>query len=138
MAPVPVTVGTKSTEAGKPVGKLRSEWIRAGGASIHTRVSSEPTLPPEAPPVVLVHGVVISSLYMVPTAERLVPFYRVFAPDLPGFGKAASRGTSSQFSSLRTHYGRGWMLSGWSAPLSWVTRWDVKSWQTSPCATPSA
>jgi pimeloyl-ACP methyl ester carboxylesterase len=25
---------------------------------------------------------------MVPTAERLAPFYHVFAPDLPGFGKS--------------------------------------------------
>src|SRR5205814_1291352 len=41
-----------------------------------------------APVVVLVHGMVISSSYMVPTAERLVPFCRVFAPDLPGYGKS--------------------------------------------------
>ncbi len=36
--------------------------------------------------VVLVHGLVVSSRYMVPTAERLAPHCRVFAPDLPGFG----------------------------------------------------
>lgn len=36
--------------------------------------------------VVLVHGQIISSLYMVPTAERLASEFRVFAPDLPGFG----------------------------------------------------
>jgi 2-hydroxy-6-oxonona-2,4-dienedioate hydrolase len=39
-------------------------------------------------PVVLVHGLVVSSLYMEPTAERLAPFHRVFAPDLPGFGRS--------------------------------------------------
>ena len=39
-------------------------------------------------PVVLVHGLVVSGLYMVPTAERLAPFHRVFAPDLPGFGRS--------------------------------------------------
>lgn len=39
-------------------------------------------------PVVLVHGLVVSSLYMVPTMERLAPFCRVFAPDLPGFGES--------------------------------------------------
>ena len=38
------------------------------------------------PTVVLVHGQVISSLYMVPTARRLAPHYPVLAPDLPGFG----------------------------------------------------
>lgn len=38
------------------------------------------------PPVVLVHGLVVSGRYMVPTLERLAPFYPVYAPDLPGFG----------------------------------------------------
>jgi 2-hydroxy-6-oxonona-2,4-dienedioate hydrolase len=38
--------------------------------------------------VVLVHGLVVSSRYMVPTAERLAPHHRVFAPDLPGFGRS--------------------------------------------------
>jgi 2-hydroxy-6-oxonona-2,4-dienedioate hydrolase len=38
--------------------------------------------------VILVHGLVISSLYMRPTAERLAPFVRVLAPDLPGFGRS--------------------------------------------------
>jgi 2-hydroxy-6-oxonona-2,4-dienedioate hydrolase len=37
--------------------------------------------------VVLVHGLVVSSRYMVPTAERLTSHCRVFAPDLPGFGR---------------------------------------------------
>ena len=34
------------------------------------------------------HGLVISSLYMIPTAVRLAPFFPVFAPDLPGFGRS--------------------------------------------------
>ncbi|HZI18504.1 MAG TPA: alpha/beta hydrolase [Pyrinomonadaceae bacterium] len=38
--------------------------------------------------VVLVHGFVVSGLYMVPTAERLARFYRVYVPDLPGFGRS--------------------------------------------------
>lgn len=36
----------------------------------------------------LVSGLIVSSLYMVPLMERLAPHYRVFAPDLPGFGKS--------------------------------------------------
>lgn len=40
------------------------------------------------PAVILVHGLVISSRYMVPTAERLAPWCRVFAVDLPGYGKS--------------------------------------------------
>ena len=41
------------------------------------------------PPVVLVHGQVVSSRYMEPLAERLAARTRVFVPDLPGFGKSA-------------------------------------------------
>lgn len=37
-------------------------------------------------PLVLVHGIGVSSRYMVPTIKRLAPHYRVYAPDLPGFG----------------------------------------------------
>jgi pimeloyl-ACP methyl ester carboxylesterase len=40
------------------------------------------------PAVVLVHGHVVSSRYMVPLGEALAPSYRVFAPDLPGFGRS--------------------------------------------------
>src|SRR3982751_3131372 len=39
--------------------------------------------------VILVHGMVISSRYMVPTAERLAPLCDVYAVDLPGYGKSA-------------------------------------------------
>lgn len=39
-----------------------------------------------APPVVLVHGLGVSSRYLLPTARELAPLFPVFAPDLPGFG----------------------------------------------------
>lgn len=39
-------------------------------------------------PLVLVHGIGVSSRYMGPTIERLAPHYRVYAPDLPGFGRS--------------------------------------------------
>jgi 2-hydroxy-6-oxonona-2,4-dienedioate hydrolase len=39
-------------------------------------------------PVVLVHGYVASSRYMVPTLRRLAPFAPVYAPDLPGWGRS--------------------------------------------------
>jgi 2-hydroxy-6-oxonona-2,4-dienedioate hydrolase len=38
--------------------------------------------------VILPHGLVISSLYMVPTAARLARRHRVAALDLPGFGSS--------------------------------------------------
>lgn len=47
--------------------------------------------PPDAPAVVLVHGLSISSAYMVPTGEGLVgEGFRVLAPDLPGFGRSGA------------------------------------------------
>jgi 2-hydroxy-6-oxonona-2,4-dienedioate hydrolase len=54
---------------------------------IHARVSGGLALKSRAS-VVLVHGLVVSSRYMVPTAERLAPYRPVFAPDLPGFGQS--------------------------------------------------
>jgi pimeloyl-ACP methyl ester carboxylesterase len=42
------------------------------------------------PPIVLVHGLGVSSRYMVPAAERLAVWHDVFAPDLPGFGQSES------------------------------------------------
>ena len=43
---------------------------------------------PVTPTVLLVHGLVISSRYMVPTAVELARFCRVYAIDLPGYGKS--------------------------------------------------
>jgi pimeloyl-ACP methyl ester carboxylesterase len=43
-------------------------------------------------PVVLVHGLVISSRYMEPLALALSEDFDVHAPDLPGFGESAMRG----------------------------------------------
>jgi 2-hydroxy-6-oxonona-2,4-dienedioate hydrolase len=39
-------------------------------------------------PVVLVHGLSVSSRYLVPTAKELANDFPVFAPDLPGFGRS--------------------------------------------------
>jgi 2-hydroxy-6-oxonona-2,4-dienedioate hydrolase len=35
-----------------------------------------------------VHGLVVSSRYMVPLAEVLACWFDVYAPDLPGFGRS--------------------------------------------------
>jgi predicted TIM-barrel fold metal-dependent hydrolase len=42
------------------------------------------------PPIVLVHGLAVSSLYFVPLARRLTRRYAVLAPDLPGYGRSAT------------------------------------------------
>src|SRR5690349_10207121 len=69
-------------------GKLKSIWMKVNGASMHARLS-ENSVPPTASTVVLVHGLSVSSGYMVPTAVRLAAYYHVYLPDLPGFGKSA-------------------------------------------------
>jgi pimeloyl-ACP methyl ester carboxylesterase len=68
--------------------KLKSVWTKVHGVSMHARLSETPA-PGSVPTVVLVHGLSVSSGYMVPTALQLAPYYRVYAPDLPGFGKSA-------------------------------------------------
>lgn len=65
---------------------LRSLWTDVDGLPIHAFTSA--LAPPDAPPVVLVHGLGLSATYMLPTAVRLAPDYRVYAPDLPGFGRS--------------------------------------------------
>lgn len=55
------------------------------GLQMHARISEGPA---GRPAVILVHGLVISGLYMVPTAELLAPHYQIYVPDLPGFGES--------------------------------------------------
>src|SRR5437867_1857927 len=69
------------------IGKLKSLWTTVNGLRMHARVSLD--LAPTQEAVVLVHGLVVSSRYMIPTATRLAQHYRVYVPDLPGFGKSA-------------------------------------------------
>jgi 2-hydroxy-6-oxonona-2,4-dienedioate hydrolase len=42
------------------------------------------------PPVVLVHGLAVSSFYFVKLGRRLRSTHRVIAPDLPGYGKSGT------------------------------------------------
>lgn len=57
------------------------------GCAIHARSWAGPS-GVGTPTVVLVHGLVVSSRYMVPVGERLSARCRVYAPDLPGFGQS--------------------------------------------------
>jgi pimeloyl-ACP methyl ester carboxylesterase len=74
------------TEATQRAG-LRGVRVTAGPYRMFARVSAHP---PENRrlPVVLVHGLVISSRYMEPLAAILGRDFRVLAPDLPGFGES--------------------------------------------------
>src|SRR5918998_639317 len=64
---------------------LGERRVEVDGRAVYVRVAGSA----EAPPVVLVHGFVISSAYMIPLAARLARTFRVYAPDLPGFGRSA-------------------------------------------------
>jgi 2-hydroxy-6-oxonona-2,4-dienedioate hydrolase len=59
--------------------------MKVGAHRLFVR-SSERLRDAESVPVVLVHGLVVSSRYMIPLARRLATRFSVYAPDLPGFG----------------------------------------------------
>jgi 2-hydroxy-6-oxonona-2,4-dienedioate hydrolase len=69
----------------RQAGQLESRWTRVEGLPVHARVSADPA-PSGSLPIVLVHAIGVASRFMVPVAEMLAPYYRVYAPDLPGFG----------------------------------------------------
>lgn len=64
-----------------------SKWVRVGGRLMHYRVPEERPSP-DRPAIVMVHGLVVSSRYLLPTAWQLASLYHVSIPDLPGYGKS--------------------------------------------------
>ncbi len=60
--------------------------------------------PPDAPPVVLVHGLSATNASMLPLIPALSSRYRVLAPDLPGHG-----GTQA----TTTPHGASYLADGW-------------------------
>lgn len=72
---------------GRLTAPLGENWIQLPGGTLFYRSNSS-LPPPDSPAIVLVHGLVVSSAYMVPIGEYLTPHCRVFAPDLPGFGRS--------------------------------------------------
>ena len=69
---------------GEAVPELRSEWTDIEGLRLHARVGGA-----GADRVVLVHGIAVSSRYMIPLARELAGAVGVAAVDLPGFGRSA-------------------------------------------------
>src|SRR3954454_10274325 len=67
---------------------LHDHWALVDGLPVFARISVD-RAPPTAPVVVMVHGLIVSSRYMIPTAKLLDPYCRVFIPDLPGYGHSA-------------------------------------------------
>jgi pimeloyl-ACP methyl ester carboxylesterase len=64
---------------------VRDVWTDVGGLRVHARVAG----PPDAPPLVLVHGLAVSGGYFAPLFTELQGSARIWAPDLPGFGRSA-------------------------------------------------
>ncbi|MGH7826273.1 MAG: alpha/beta fold hydrolase [Candidatus Binatia bacterium] len=67
------------------IGTLRHTWTDVNGLRMHSLASVDP-VPVDTPAVVLVHGSGLSGRYMIPTARELTADFRVYVPDLPGFG----------------------------------------------------
>lgn len=63
---------------------IQSIWTQVDGYRMHARVDGNP----QALPVVLVHGLGVSGRYFGPSQVRLAETFRVYAPDLPGFGRS--------------------------------------------------
>ncbi len=70
------------------VTRLQSRWTHVSGIALHSRGSTSAS--GGEIPFVLIHGLVISSLYMIPLAEILAQRHSVHALDLPGFGRSES------------------------------------------------
>lgn len=71
----------------QPSDLLECRHTTVNGLSMHFRTSGN-SVQSEHLPIILVHGFVASSRYMAPLATHLAPNFRVYAPDLPGFGKS--------------------------------------------------
>jgi 2-hydroxy-6-oxonona-2,4-dienedioate hydrolase len=71
---------------------LAETWTVAGGSRMHALTGGGGTA--VRPPVVLVHGLGVSSRYWRPLASRLAVHYPVYAPDLPGHGPSSRPATA--------------------------------------------
>src|SRR6188768_3195349 len=67
--------------------RLESRYRRVGDVLMYERYFER-----DAPVLVLVHGIGVSSRYFLPTAARLAERCNVYAPDLPGFGSSPPLG----------------------------------------------
>lgn len=85
--------------------RLLPRWTTVDGRRIFAQVAVGPSA--GRPPIVLVHGLGVSSRYLVPTARCLADRFSVFVPDLPGFGR------SDRPSAALDIVGLGGALLGW-------------------------
>jgi 2-hydroxy-6-oxonona-2,4-dienedioate hydrolase len=64
------------------------EWMTIGGETWFSRI--HPDGDPDLPPIVMVHGLVVSGTYFRPIARIMGRRYRIYVPDLPGYGHSDS------------------------------------------------
>lgn len=88
-----------------PAEPLASRWLTLDGLRLHhLEGDGEPRR--ALPPVVLVHGLVVSGRYLVPTGALLARHLRVLVPDLPGFGASEGPRRALDVGGLAAHLGR--------------------------------
>jgi pimeloyl-ACP methyl ester carboxylesterase len=63
-----------------------AQWVRVRSGPLYTRMAGQKV---GAYPVVLIHGFVIASDYMLPMLKALAPWCLVYTLDLPGYGRSA-------------------------------------------------
>lgn len=65
---------------------FKPSWARVNGLPVFARIAASASA--DTPDVVLVHGLGLSGTYLLPMAQELARDYRVWVPDLPGFGRS--------------------------------------------------
>ncbi|NJN19511.1 MAG: alpha/beta hydrolase [Oscillochloris sp.] len=65
---------------------LHSVYSQVNGLRIHARIAEVAPAGSARLPIVLVHGLAVSSRYLAPTGRQIGLKRWVYAPDLPGFG----------------------------------------------------
>ncbi|WP_432505802.1 alpha/beta fold hydrolase [Kineococcus arenarius] len=99
--PAPSTGG--ETGRGPEPRRVRTP-VPALGVEVHTRTWEGGTGTEPRTPIVLVHGLGLSSRYFVPLGRRLAALgHRVLAPDLPGFGRTPPPAGANRPAGPRVH-----------------------------------
>ena len=75
-------------ERGWPRRTWVAEWLTLGDGTWFARI--DPEGDPGLPPIVMLHGLVVSGAYFRPVAAHLDDRYRLYIPDLPGYGRSPS------------------------------------------------
>ena len=113
----------------------QSTWQRVRGLAIHTRVAGDEAAGSQ--PIVLVHGLGVSSRYLLPILERLAGQHPIFVPSCQVLVKAISPGRSITSANWRIFCSNGCPPWGYPTPRCWATRWAAKSLSSWRCDIPA-